>query len=179
MDRANITVVHWTSHRGSSLCDIQFVIMTATLISCWRVARRHVLTLIVTTAVGNTFNRQYKPRPPVTQLLICLISHRTWRIIKHHAMKTYVPYGMWSWSSTLFTFGTSWKRVISFTPLSLSSRGKSPRYPLAGCRVEPRAGLDAVERRKISHPSQGLNSDPSTIQPVPRRCTYWTTLAPK
>jgi hypothetical protein len=83
MDSANITVVHWTSHRGSPLCgyeDTIQLIMIATLTSCWRVARRHVLTSIVTTAVGNTFNRKYKPRPPVTELLMYLFSHRTWRV---------------------------------------------------------------------------------------------------
>jgi hypothetical protein len=38
--------------------------------------------------------------------------------------------------------------VVSFTPLSLYPRGKSPRYPMER-RLDPSAGLDDVERRKL------------------------------
>jgi hypothetical protein len=40
--------------------------------------------------------------------------------------------------------GTSWRWVVSFTPLPVYPRGKSPRYPLG-----PRTGLNDIERRKF------------------------------
>jgi hypothetical protein len=39
-------------------------------------------------------------------------------------------YGEWRHSSTIPDLGTRWRWVVSFTPLSLYSRGKSPSYPL-------------------------------------------------
>jgi hypothetical protein len=45
--------------------------------------------------------------------------------------------------------GTSWRWVVSFSPLPLFPRGKSPRYPLERIWVDPRAGLDDGEKRKF------------------------------
>jgi hypothetical protein len=39
--------------------------------------------------------------------------------------------------------------VVGFTLRPLNPRGKSPRYPLIGGWVGPRAGLDGVEKRKF------------------------------
>jgi hypothetical protein len=36
----------------------------------------------------------------------------------------------WRYSSTILYFGAGWRWVVSFTPWSLYSRGKSARYPL-------------------------------------------------
>jgi hypothetical protein len=46
--------------------------------------------------------------------------------------------------------GTSWRRVVSFTPLPLYPRGKSPpgTHRIGGW-VGPRAGLDDVEKGKF------------------------------
>jgi hypothetical protein len=42
--------------------------------------------------------------------------------------------------------------MVRFTPLPLYPRGKSPPYPYPlNRKVGPRAGLDAVEKRKILH----------------------------
>jgi hypothetical protein len=38
--------------------------------------------------------------------------------------------GEWRYNSTFLDIGTSWKWVVSFTPLPLHPRGKIPRYPL-------------------------------------------------
>jgi hypothetical protein len=38
--------------------------------------------------------------------------------------------------------------------------------------VDPRAGLDDVEKRKF-YPHRDLNSDPSVVQPVASRYTYY------
>jgi hypothetical protein len=38
--------------------------------------------------------------------------------------------GKWMYKSTLSDLGTSWRWVVSFTPLPLYPRWKSPRYPL-------------------------------------------------
>jgi hypothetical protein len=45
--------------------------------------------------------------------------------------------------------GTSWRWVISFTPLLLYPRGKSPGTHWIGGCVDPRVGLDAVEKRRF------------------------------
>jgi hypothetical protein len=48
----------------------------------------------------------------------------------------------------ILDLGTSWRWVVSFTPLPLYPWGKSLRYPLD--RVGPRASLDTVEKRKFA-----------------------------
>jgi hypothetical protein len=55
----------------------------------------------------------------------------------------------WRYSSTVLDLDTRWRWVVSFTPLSLYPRGRSPWYPLhRGGWVVPRVGLDAVEAKK-------------------------------
>jgi hypothetical protein len=57
--------------------------------------------------------------------------------------------GEWMYRSTFFDLGTSWKRVVRFTPLPLYPRGKSPDTHWIGGCVGLRAGLDDVERAKF------------------------------
>jgi hypothetical protein len=38
--------------------------------------------------------------------------------------------GEWRYNSTILYLGTRWRLLVSFTPLPLYPRGKSPRYPL-------------------------------------------------
>jgi hypothetical protein len=45
--------------------------------------------------------------------------------------------------------GTSWKWVVSFTPRPFYPREKSPGAHWTGGWVDPRAGLDDVEKRKF------------------------------
>jgi hypothetical protein len=45
--------------------------------------------------------------------------------------------------------GTSWRRVVSFTPLPLYLHGKKAVTHWIGGWVDPRAGLDDVEKRKF------------------------------
>jgi hypothetical protein len=60
--------------------------------------------------------------------------------------------------------------VVSFTSRPLNRQGKSPWYPLdRGIGWGPRAGLDAVVKRKI--PSPCRVSNPQIIQPVAQRYT--------
>jgi hypothetical protein len=56
--------------------------------------------------------------------------------------------GEWRYSSTILDLGIMWS-VVSFTPQPLYSRGKSPDTLWIGGWVGPRAGVDAVEKRKI------------------------------
>jgi len=60
-------------------------------------------------------------------------------LTKHHAMKTYGGSG--GIAPRILKVGTRWRRVFSFTALSLPLRGKRPRYHCAGDWVGPRAGL--------------------------------------
>jgi hypothetical protein len=49
--------------------------------------------------------------------------------------------------------------VVSFTPRTLYSQEKSPRYPLDRRLGDPRAGLDKVSKRNIHSPLRELNPD--------------------
>jgi hypothetical protein len=68
---------------------------------------------------------------------------------------------------------TSWRRVVSFTPLPFYPRGKRPRYPfkwrLGGCQKK--------ERSKNSWFYRDSNPDPSVVQPVASRYTNYATAA--
>jgi hypothetical protein len=48
-----------------------------------------------------------------------------------------------------FNFGTNWRWMVSFTPLPLYPRGRTPGTHWVGGRVSPRAGLDDTERWKF------------------------------
>jgi hypothetical protein len=45
--------------------------------------------------------------------------------------------------------GTSWRRMVSFTPRPLYPRGKSPRYPLDRRLGGPQSRSGDVEKRKF------------------------------
>jgi hypothetical protein len=76
-------------------------------------------------------------------------------------------------------FDTRWRWVISFMPLPLYSRGKSPWYPserrLGGSRM--RSGR--YEEEEILEPTgtRGSNSDTSAVQRVASLCTDSATPA--
>jgi hypothetical protein len=55
--------------------------------------------------------------------------------------------------------------VVSLTPLPLYLWGNSPRIHCIGGSESPRAGLDAVERRKMSCPYQESIPDYTIVQP--------------
>jgi hypothetical protein len=68
--------------------------------------------------------------------------------------------------------GTSWRRMVSFTPRPLNPRGKSPRYHWIRGWVDPRAGLDDVEKRKfLTLP--GIEIRPPGLAAVASRYTDW------
>jgi hypothetical protein len=58
-------------------------------------------------------------------------------------------YGEWSYTSIIHDIGTRWRWVVSFTSQPLYLRGNGPPYPLDRRPCGPRAGLDAMEKRKI------------------------------
>jgi hypothetical protein len=85
---------------------------------------------------------------------------------------------MGKWSGPDFLdLGTSWRRVVSFTPRPPYPREKSPRCPLDRRWVDPRVGLDDVEKRN-SWPYRDSNSDSSVVQPVASRYNDWAIPAP-
>jgi hypothetical protein len=99
------------------------------------------------------------PRLLYLQLSLCLT--------KHHALKTYAGVGIQLDASlTLESDESEWSasRLGRFTP-----RWRAPVTHWIGGWVDPRAGLEAVVRRKISSPYR--DSNPSTVQPVAHRCT--------
>jgi hypothetical protein len=79
-------------------------------------------------------------------------------LTEHHAMKVY-------WESRcivprILNRGTRLRWVVSFTPQPLYFQGSSPVIHWIGGLVGPRAGLDAVVKRKI--PSPCRDSNPSS-----------------
>jgi hypothetical protein len=57
--------------------------------------------------------------------------------------------GEWCIDPYFLDLGNSLRWVLSFTPRSLYPQGKSPRYPFNRRLVDPRTGLDDVEKRKF------------------------------
>jgi hypothetical protein len=69
--------------------------------------------------------------------------------------------GKWRYSSSFLDLGTRWRRVVSFTPLPLYPRKKSPRYPLdrrlGG--LQSRSGRCGEEKNLAL---QGIEPEPSS-----------------
>jgi hypothetical protein len=61
-------------------------------------------------------------------------------------------------------------------PLPLYPRERAPNVHSIGGWVDPRAGLDDVEKRKFLN-LPGLELRPSVVQPVASRYTDYTILA--
>jgi hypothetical protein len=56
---------------------------------------------------------------------------------------------VWYYNSTILDLGTSWRRVISFTPRPFYPREIAPGTLWIRGWVGPRAGLETMEKRKI------------------------------
>jgi hypothetical protein len=63
----------------------------------------------------------------------------------------------WSIAPWVLDLGTRWRWVVSFTLRPLYPRKRAPRTHWIGGRVGPRAGLDAVVKRKIPGPCWDSN----------------------
>jgi hypothetical protein len=68
--------------------------------------------------------------------------------------------------------GTSWRWVVSSTPLPLYPRERVPGTHFVGGWVDPRAGLDHMEKWKFL-PHRDSYSRPPIVQPVASRYTDW------
>jgi hypothetical protein len=79
----------------------------------------------------------------------------------------------WSYSSTFIYLDNRWRWMFIFTPRPLYAKERAPDTNWIGGWVGPRAGLDAVEWRKIVCPCRESNPG----RPA-RRYTYWAILAP-
>jgi hypothetical protein len=75
----------------------------------------------------------FSAKDHVSQLTVKKLSTTPWRCMEE-----------WMYRSHFLDLGTSWRWVVSFTPWTLY-----PRYPLLRRLVDPRAGLDEVEKRKF------------------------------
>jgi hypothetical protein len=69
-------------------------------------------------------------------------------LTQHHAMKAYWRSG--GIAPCILDLGTRWRWVVSFTARPLYPPEKETLVPMMRGWVGPRAGLDAVVRRKIS-----------------------------
>jgi hypothetical protein len=90
----------------------------------------------------------------------CLVKHNlACSLTEHHAMKAYWENG--ATAPRILNLGTRWRWVVRFMPLALylpPSGERAPGIHLIGAWVGPRAGLDAVVKRKI--PSCCRDSNP-------------------
>jgi hypothetical protein len=76
--------------------------------------------------------------------------------VKHHTMIYCVSGGI---APRIPHLGTRLRWVVIFTPLPLHSRERIPAALWVGGWADPRAGLDAVARRKNPSPSRESNPD--------------------
>jgi hypothetical protein len=75
--------------------------------------------------------------------------------------------------STFFDLGTSWRWVVSFTPLPLYPQERAPDTHFLGGWVDPRAGLDDMEKWNFFFVLPGLELPlPLVVQPVASRYNY-------
>jgi hypothetical protein len=83
--------------------------------------------------------------------------------------------GEWRYIFTILDLGTRWRWVLSFTPRPLYTRGKNLRGTLwIRGWVDHRAGLDAVEERKILP----LRNRTPVVPSVVCRYTDWAIPTP-
>jgi hypothetical protein len=95
-------------------------------------------------------------------------------LTKQDALKTYGGSGYAD--PGFLVLGTSWRRVVSFTPLSVYSRGKSSRYTL-NRRL---GGLQSLYERygKVNILYSSLTRTPiSVFQPVASHYTEYAAVA--
>jgi hypothetical protein len=71
----------------------------------------------------------------------------------------------------LLDLGTSWRWMVSFTPLSLYPRGKSPRCLFHSRLGRPQSRSGWRGEKKNCWLYRDSNSDPSVVQPVASRYT--------
>jgi len=77
-------------------------------------------------------------------------------------MKAY--WGSGGTAPIIIDLGTRWRWVVSSTPRLLYPQGKSPLCPLVRRLAGPRAGWDAVMKRKIPRPCRFSNPRSSSPQ---------------
>jgi hypothetical protein len=107
--------------------------------------RRYAFVIIYTIQFRDKKCKKISPR------FSCVQERKCWSLslylTEHYVMKTCGGRGCID--RRFLDLGNSWRRVVSFTPLPLYSRGKSSRYPLDRRLSGPRAGMDDVEKRKF------------------------------
>jgi hypothetical protein len=104
-----------------------------------RVCNRLATIEVLLDAVFHTLSVSYQilirgKVVPVLNLLSAMSWRHTWE---------------WRYSATFLDLGTRWRWVVSFTPLLLYPRGKSPNARWIGGWVGTRVGVDAQKRNQI------------------------------
>jgi len=93
---------------------------------------------------------------------------------KHHAMKTY--WGSWGIAPHILDLGIRWRWVVSFTPRSFYSQGKSPWYPLDRRLGGPESCSGCSGEETNSQPPPGIEP----LNPYHPACSpvlYWVITA--
>jgi hypothetical protein len=93
-------------------------------------------------------------------------------LIKHHAMKTYWGSGCIA-PRILSTSALDGCERSALRPGRFTPRERVPGTHWIGGWVGPRAGLDAVSKRKIHSPRRESKPDHPIVQPVASRYTDW------
>jgi hypothetical protein len=112
--------------------------------------------------LGNVEKPVWMTRP--MSLYFCVLN-----LTKHHAMKTY-----WEVEVQRHAFLTSTLEGGEWTashPGRLTPGERASGTPWVGGWVGPRAGLDAVEKRKISSPRRESNPRTPNVQPWLWKCS--------
>jgi hypothetical protein len=85
-------------------------------------------------------------------------------------------YGELKYSSTFLHLGTRWRRMVSFSPLPLYSRGKSPRHPLDRRLGGPGRCGEKIEHCRESNPDRPARryTEWAISTPASNWVQYWT-----
>jgi hypothetical protein len=75
--------------------------------------------------------------------------------------------------------GTSWRRVVNFTPRPLYPQEKNLRYPLDRRLGGPQSRSGRFGEEKILDPTGTRTPDTSVVQPAARYYTDYAIPAPK
>jgi hypothetical protein len=85
--------------------------------------------------------------------------------------------GEWKYSSTILDLGVRWRWVASFTALPCYPWETAPGTHWTGGWMGPRAGVDIMEKRRVSFPYWESDSGSLVVQTSAKLFTDWAVQA--